>query len=519
MGKPVGNRIRKYRWLLVFFLIVGLGTFLRVLHLGKECLWLDEAISYHRGLMSLSSIIRASYGWDVHPPTYYLIVHFITQLGKSEATLRLFSAVCGILAIPVFYQLGRQMMGKREAFISAFLLAISVFHIRFSQEARVYSLFFLISLFSILFFYKAFTRQDKRDWLLWAGISLIHFYIHYFSLVLLGAEVLFYVFYELFQKTTRGSLRHHRWFFLASLFVLVGCVPQIFFFLGQIASKINASTQLQSFDPIQFVLVFLKNVTNPVELSNPLLERSLKYLVGAFVFLGILLGWSKYKDVILFNGAIISFALLLAWISSLFIYFSGSFRYIIFLNAPFLLLLSLAITAVVDGVVDRFARLFPRFVQKEGRALGKLKHIEMLVILVMFSTLHLYVLVHYYHHSQKPDWRTGISHLVENYRENDLIVPIPDYADHVPRYYLALYRVRPRVMRINNLSYAVMDSLVSEHPNVFFVTDGPLPTFMPREKIDEWLDQKARLIWQDPHFPGSAIWFTSSRSLSRFRGM
>ena len=497
----------KYRLPLVLFLIVSTGTFLRLLNLGKECLWLDEAISYYRGLMSLPSIIQASYGWDFHPPTYYFIMHFVTQFGRSEATLRLFSVICGVLAIPVFYKLSQHMMGKREAVISAFLLSISVYHIRYSQEARVYSLFFLASVFSLLFFYRAFITQRRRDWFLWAGISLVNFYIHYFSLVLLLSQVFFYIFHVIRKKTYRHPFRDQRWFLLGLLIIFIGCAPQILFFIQQASSRIDTKTVFwRPANPIHFVLIFLKNVVSPVKLLNPLLERGLKYLVGGLIFLGILAGWRRYREAILFNCALIFFALLFAWTSSFLLYFSGTFRHVIFLAAPFLLLMTLSVAAVADVIVRCYDKIYERFVRVERSPLRGWRNILTGLVLFVFCIPSFYVLPFYYKGPRKADWRAGLSHLVEHFRESDVIVPIPGWADYVVRYYISDYGIAPRIIKMNKLSSTQMDSLITEHRGVFFITDGHLSASPLRDEMDKWLDQKTTLIWRDSHFSRSAVW-------------
>lgn len=500
----------KYRLPLVLLLIVSAGAFLRLLNLGKECLWLDEAISYYRGVMSLPSIIQASYGWDSHPPTYYFIVHFVTQFGRSEATLRLFSVICGVLAIPVFYRLSQQMMGKREAVISAFLLSISVFHILYSQEVRVYTLFFLVSLFSLLFFYRAFITQQRRDWFLWAVISLISFYIHYYSLVLLLYQVLFYFFHVIHKKPYRFPLRDQRWFLFGLLLILIGCAPQILFLMQEATSRVDTKTFLwRPANPIQFVLIFLKNVVSPVKLLNPLLERGLKYLVGGFIFLGILAGWKRYRHVIIFNGALIFFTLLVAWINSSLVYLSGTFRHVIFLVAPFLLLVTLSVAAVADVVIRCYDKIYGRFIRVEGRELRGWRNILTIFVLFVFCIPNFYVLNFYYKGPRKPDWRTGLSRLVEHFRENNVIAPIPGWADYVVRYYISDYGITPRIIKMNNISSVKMDSLTTKHRGVFFITDGYLSASPLRDDMDKWLAQKTTLIWRDSHFSRSAIWLAN----------
>jgi len=75
-----------------------------------------------------------------HPPLYYALLHFWLALGDSEAVLRLLSALCGTLTIPLMYGLGHTIGGHRLGLLAALLLAISPFHVQFGQETRMYAL-------------------------------------------------------------------------------------------------------------------------------------------------------------------------------------------------------------------------------------------------------------------------------------------------------------------------------------------------------------------------------------------
>jgi hypothetical protein len=78
---------------------------------------------------------------DQHPPLYYTLLHcWVQVLGDSQASVRALSALFGALTIPVAYLLGRRLVDEKVGLVSALVLAISPFHVRFAQEARMYTL-------------------------------------------------------------------------------------------------------------------------------------------------------------------------------------------------------------------------------------------------------------------------------------------------------------------------------------------------------------------------------------------
>jgi mannosyltransferase len=107
--------------------------------IDRESLWLDEAITYHRALLPLSELTKDTIAFK-HIPTYFVLIHYWVALGDSETMLRMPSALASIAAVGTTYCLGRIAGTRLTGAASALLLAMSPFHIRYAQEARMYAL-------------------------------------------------------------------------------------------------------------------------------------------------------------------------------------------------------------------------------------------------------------------------------------------------------------------------------------------------------------------------------------------
>ena len=78
---------------------------------------------------------------DIHPPAYYLLLHYWTRLaGQTEFALAFFSLAFGLLLIPLTSRLARLVANKPVAVWAALLVAFSPYHIWYSQEVRMYTL-------------------------------------------------------------------------------------------------------------------------------------------------------------------------------------------------------------------------------------------------------------------------------------------------------------------------------------------------------------------------------------------
>jgi hypothetical protein len=149
------------QWLLLF--VIAFGFALRVHRIDEKGLWLDEAFSVWMAQNTLSELM----GWlvriDQHPPLYYVLLHFWLCFGDSAAHVRMLSALFGTLAIPVIFLVGRRLFGNGVGLIAAFILAISPFHVRFAQEARMYTLLLLNASLATLALVYLLTDRDASS--------------------------------------------------------------------------------------------------------------------------------------------------------------------------------------------------------------------------------------------------------------------------------------------------------------------------------------------------------------------
>ena len=204
----------------VLLAILGSGLFLRVYNLGGESLWYDEVISVRLAHMSLSQIIVNRAG-NVHPPFYFLVLRgWVALLGDSEFVVRLLSVVFGCFAILMIYKVGRLLFDKEVGMLASLLLAVSAFHIQYSQEARAYSLLVLLTLSSFYFFLRLL--KGRNHWISMGYVlsSALLAYTHYYGLFVLIAQNLYFA-TLLFLPRKDVELTLKKWLILQSLIVLL----------------------------------------------------------------------------------------------------------------------------------------------------------------------------------------------------------------------------------------------------------------------------------------------------------
>jgi len=127
-------------WLL---LVLGLGLLARLLHIGRQPLWLDEALTLQRIHLDLAGLVADSFA-SRHMPGYFLLLRLLLPFDADGALLRLPSALFGALSAGVVFAVARRVGGLRAAVVAGLLMALSPLQVQYGQEARSYALVVLL---------------------------------------------------------------------------------------------------------------------------------------------------------------------------------------------------------------------------------------------------------------------------------------------------------------------------------------------------------------------------------------
>ena len=151
---------------LAFILIVA--AVLRFYDLDRTSIWLDEAISWKQASLPFLEMLAAT-ARDKNPPLHSIILKLtIALFGDSETALRAPSALLGVGAVYLLYRLGTMLFDRATGLIAALLLALSGFHVWYSNEARMYA---LLSFTATLFVLTVVQATRRPNWATLAGCA------------------------------------------------------------------------------------------------------------------------------------------------------------------------------------------------------------------------------------------------------------------------------------------------------------------------------------------------------------
>lgn len=185
----------------IILLILLMGMFLRIFHLGTRSLWFDEIRTYEDAFKTYNIFSKTH-------SLYYLIVRFFIFFGHSEFWLRMGSAVFGILSIPVIYLAGKHIFENKWVGISAaFFVAVSRSHLFYSQEARYYAVMFFLTCACLLLFALFYRKRSIAALLALPFVCFLNYFIHPTTLVFSGIILAWVPFSLIVTKRGRDMIR------------------------------------------------------------------------------------------------------------------------------------------------------------------------------------------------------------------------------------------------------------------------------------------------------------------------
>lgn len=185
------NYIKKNKEYIILGIIILIAFLLRLYKISSPSLWHDELMTIGRISGSwLDTLVNLSD--SPFPPLYYLILKAWTLLAEiSEWSLRFPSALFGVILLIYLYKLTKLVTdNKQTAYLATLLGAFWPYLINYSQEAKMYTLVWLLGLASwyyFLIFLKEPTSKNKWKYIL-TTIALI--YTLYLGFLLLLTQII-----------------------------------------------------------------------------------------------------------------------------------------------------------------------------------------------------------------------------------------------------------------------------------------------------------------------------------------
>ena len=384
----------KENW--VFSVIFCLGTFLRFYHLDYQSVWLDEICSINEANPAIkwTDLEHTILQSDPHPPLYFALLKiFFSIFGYSTFVARSFSAVAGCLGISAIYFLGKQLLDKKYALLAAFLLCINPFHIYYSQEVRMYSLLFLLTVLSFIFLVNFVKSKTFKNAILYGFFAGLMLETQFFGIFVLISQ-LFILFINFFITDNKFKKTNFVKLLTAGLTIIIIFLPALNIFIATTKKK--------------YVAIQPTTVDTIFQIFKDFVQNSYFLLV---LFLGLILFfiykvgskkdfWIKFEfsNLLMFSWIFITLAIPI--VRSYLVTPMIASRYFITILASILMLVALGVYFIKNRIL------------------------QVLILFMIFSfTLYQSIFIdNYYNKIAKTQFRETTTFIKENNENNDIVI-------------------------------------------------------------------------------------------------
>ena len=241
--------------------IVGIGAFLRFWCLGQWSFWIDEVLtvldakefSLTNSPINPIPYVAAKFSVFVSETLSFLIK------GGDEWGSRLIFCIAGILSIPIVFSLGQTLYNRRVGLLAAAFVALSNWHLFWSQNARSYIFTFLFAALAAWFFYRSL-ENDSTLLTIGALLSCICLILSHLLAAAIVPALAVYAGLQLLETRNRK-----RWINLL-LFFLPFAVPILTLMHPEIRGYISSGWGHNEWgrSPLYIILTIVQGVSIPI---------------------------------------------------------------------------------------------------------------------------------------------------------------------------------------------------------------------------------------------------------------
>lgn len=192
------------RWILLLILI--LGASLRVVLVDANDFWYDELFTLSASQIPIKVLLYITPRYTA-PPLFYILLKGWLALTEQFLHPRVFSVLWGLGGIYLTYLLGRRLLGREVGLLSALLVALSPFHIRYSLELRMYIMQTTLLTAETLILLSALRKGTILRWCAYGLLLALNLAIKYQSVFYCFSEIVFLLLYA-FLSGRRQLLRN-----------------------------------------------------------------------------------------------------------------------------------------------------------------------------------------------------------------------------------------------------------------------------------------------------------------------
>ncbi len=452
------------------FLGVGLiaivAFIFRFHQLGMESMWVDEIVDFYNGKMNFLEMLAAVRHHRGGLPLHYIITYIVERFGQSEIALRMPAALFSSLAvIPAFY-FARSVYrekGKGVAWVFVTMMALTVFQIRYAQEARFYALFILLSITLWWRFFQAINTDKKRDWVIYAALGVISSYAHYYTFVILLCQgmivmIKYLLTFKVGEKPqTFEAFQLFKKVFYVCVFIMICFTPALLVYTTKLGKYAYSAISWREFIPVLRIMTggisaWLGLLVLPSLLHRQKKDKSISWLIllSIIVMVSVVVGLNIWRG-----------------------YFYHV-RQLLFVQPLILLLMAGGIYNLVEMILGRIVQVKPASVKKGSLIIGIILAIIIhLPLTLIYKNTAKQDLKLFVFENKKPEWKTAARYLEVNAGSGNLIICLDHLVKKSLDFYFKLHqKTHIQTVQVNHDIGLLKNIIKAGHHNDYWFMDG-----------------------------------------------
>ena len=185
---PATSKSRGWAHWITLALLFACCAAIRLVCLACKPFWFDEAFSVEVARLTWPNFLHLLWWREANMSLYYVLLRGWLHFGQSPYLIRSLSVLMAALTLPAIYWLGRLLFDRRVALIVAALFTFNAYDVRYSQEARSYSLFLLLATLSSGLLVWWLAEPSRRRLRGYIAASVLAAYSHFYALLLIAAH-------------------------------------------------------------------------------------------------------------------------------------------------------------------------------------------------------------------------------------------------------------------------------------------------------------------------------------------
>ena len=402
------------------FILLCAYTILTVT-LDWQSLWIDEVQAFSFIDNPFVETVKLLITPRDNGPLYFILLWLWRRItGSTDFALRYLSVMCSVMSISLLWHLSRSWFGHRVGTITILLFSLSPFAIWYGQEAKMYALHMMLSIFSTIFLAKAIRYHRWYHWFAYGITINLLGYSHLFGAFFITTQGL------LVLATTFRTWKILRSYLITMILVGLPYLPVIYYALNILSlPSFEITDNSKGFVTFPHIIQeFVAEFTMRVPRTYLLNINILVVFCAIITLLGIITAWQRNKR---WGG----------WIAGLLflptlIYYPISFKVSVF--TPKYLSASFPIFIISIALAVEFVFLRWKWLAK-GFLAGIFTFLIWANIRIMSDPVY-----------QRTDWQLVGEYLSQVAQPEDAVVGFADYIHRaINRYYqgpMPVYRFR-----------------------------------------------------------------------------